>query len=120
MDFNPYLLAKVQFVGSTESALSLDHNPNLKPWEKPAPNNAAGKGKVEAPGQASNIVWQTRAVVPTEFENALGDALEKVFEAGATTLEQVVDGLNGIAFRTSDGQPWTAARFETEMARFGA
>lgn len=120
MDFNPHLVARVQFVGSADNALGLDHNPNLKPWSPPAPNNVAGKGKVEAPDQLTNIVWQNRATPPTPYENALGDALERVFEGGATTLDEVVAGLNDLNFRASDGQPWTGERYCAEMARLGA
>jgi hypothetical protein len=120
MDHNPYLLAKVHFISSSESALNLDHNPSLKPWQQPTPNNVAGKGQIELPGQARNIVWQNRAAPPTGYENALGDAFETVFEQGAETLEQVVQGLNAAGIRTPDGQAWTVASFEAEMARLGA
>lgn len=120
MDFNPYLLAKVQFISTSENALNFDHNPHLKPWQTPAPNNVAGKGKIEVPGHMSNIVWQNRAAPPTDYENALGDALETVFHSGAETAEQAVAGLNEAGFRTPDGQAWTAALFETEMTRLGA
>ena len=120
MDHNPYLLAKVHFISSSDMALKLDHNPSLKPWQTPEPNNVAGKGHIEVPGQAHNVVWQNRAAPPTPYENAFGDALEEVFEAGATTLEQVVEGLNGQGIRMPDGQPWSVERFEHEMARLGS
>lgn len=120
MDHNPYLLAQVHFISSSDSALKLDHNPSLKPWQTPTPNNVAGKGHIEVPGQARNIVWQNRAAPPTAYENALGDAFESVFEQGAQTLEQVIEGLNKVGIRTPDGQPWTVASFEAEMARLGA
>ena len=120
MDFNPHLIARVQFVSTQDNALALDHNPNFRPWEKPVPNNVAGKGKVEEPGKTENIVWQNRAMPPTAYENALGDALEKVFESGATMLEEVVAGLNRLDFRAPDSPPWTAERYEAELARLGA
>ena len=120
MDFNPYLRAKVQFISASETALNLDHNPQLKPWQATAPNNVAGKGRIEEPGAARNIVWQTRSAAPSDYENALGDALEKAFADGAETVDQVVAHFNEAGFRASDGQPWTSARFETEMARLGA
>jgi hypothetical protein len=120
MDFNPHLIARVQFVSTVDNALSLDHNPNYKPWQNPAPNNVAGKGKIEEPGRMDNIVWQNRSMPPSAYENALGDALEKVFDGGATTLDEVVAGLNALAFRAPDSQPWTAQRYEAELARLGA
>lgn len=119
MDFNPYLIAKVQFISADPHAMNIDHNPNLKPWQASSPNNVAGKGQIEAPGKARNIVWQSRAAAPTDFENSLGDALEQVFTAGAMTPEEIVDGLNRIGLRQRDGQPWSVAVFESEMARLG-
>lgn len=98
----------------------MDHNPHLKPWQPPAPNNVAGKGQIETPGQTRNIVWQTRAAPPTAYENALGDAFEQVFESGAQSLDEVVQGLNAAGLRTPAGQAWSAASFEAEMARLGA
>ncbi len=95
----------------------LDYNPFLKPWMQPHPNRIAGKGEIERPGQVANIPWQTRSAAPTEYENQLGDALETVFESGATTLEEVVSGLNEIGLRTLEGRPWDAATFEAELAR---
>lgn len=95
-------------------------NPYLKPWQASQPNNVAGKGTIEVPGKVENIIWQNRAAVPTTYENALGDALERAFSGGAESLEQVVEALNAEAFRTADGHAWTAASFEAEMARLGA
>jgi len=98
----------------------MNFNPHLQPWQQPAPNNVAGKGQIEIPGQADNIIWQTRAAEPTAYENALGDALVAAFAGGAEELDQVVAALNAQAFRSSDGRPWTVASFEAEMARLGA
>ena len=98
----------------------MDFNPYLKPWQAAQPNNVAGKGQIEVPGQVPNIVWQNRAAVPNDYENALGDALERVFAGGAETALQVVAGLNAEVFRTAAGGAWTVAAFEAEMARLGA
>jgi hypothetical protein len=95
------------------------YNPHLSPWLEPHPNNVAGKGHIEVPGQATNFVWQTRPAAPSAYENALADALEQVFEAGAETLQQVVDGLNRLHLRSPDGQPWTTSSYEAEIARLG-
>jgi hypothetical protein len=98
----------------------MDFNPYLKPWNAPQPNNVAGKGQIEVPGQVENIVWQHRAAPPSAYENALGDALVKAFGDGAETLDQLVDALNAQAFRTAGGGLWSAAELEAEMARLGA
>ena len=98
----------------------MNFNPFMKPWQATQPNNVAGKGTIEVPGKVDNIIWQNRAAEPTAYENALGDALEKVFAGGAETLEQVVEGLNAQAFRSAEGEAWTVASFEAEMARLGA
>lgn len=93
----------------------MNFNPRLKPWLASQPNNFAGKGEIEKPGEAVNLVWQTRKAEPTQYQNDLGDALETVFESGATELDDVVAGLNNIGFRTSSGAPWTAERFTAEI-----
>lgn len=90
-------------------------NPSLKPWLAPQPNNVAGKGVIEQPGQTENLVWQTRKAEPTQYENDFGDALEHVFEAGATELDEVVAGLNRIGFRTPEGTAWNAERLAAEF-----
>ncbi len=97
----------------------MNFNPFLKPWEAAEPNNTAGKGVIEIPGQVSNIIWQTRATEPSTYENALGDALEKAFEAGASSLDEVVQNLNAQAFRNADGSAWTVEAFRAEIARLG-
>lgn len=86
----------------------MDHNPFLK---KTA---AGGRGAVD---HQENIEWQTRAALPTQFENGLGDALERVFAAGAESLAEVVESLNAEGSRDAAGQPWTEASFQDEMKR---
>ena len=98
----------------------MNFNPYLKPWQPAQPNNVAGKGQIEVPGQVENIVWQNRAAAPSDYENALGDALERVFADGAETPAQVVAAFNARAFHTAEGTQWTVASFEAEMARLGA
>lgn len=88
----------------------MEYNPYLSKTEP------GGRGEVEQPS-APNIEWQTRAAAPTEYENSLGDALEKVFAAGAQELPQVIEGLNGLGSRDAAGQPWTEASFQAEMKR---
>lgn len=98
----------------------MDHNPYLKPWRQPQPNYTAGKGTIEQPGAFPNIIWQTRSAPPSEYENQLGDALEKAFTAGAESIEEVVARLNEHGMLTSDGLPWTLDTFRAEMTRLAA
>ncbi|AJW94342.1 MULTISPECIES: recombinase-like helix-turn-helix domain-containing protein [Burkholderia] len=91
-------------------------NPDLQPWRAPEPNQVAGKGRIEIPGQVPNLVWQTRKAEPTPYENDLGDALERVFESGAVELDEVVAALNRVGSRAPDGSAWTLERFRAEMA----
>ena len=37
----------------------MNFNPYLKPWQAAQPNNVAGKGQIEVPGQVENIVCNT-------------------------------------------------------------
>ncbi|MQQ99640.1 recombinase-like helix-turn-helix domain-containing protein [Glaciimonas soli] len=98
----------------------MDFNPNLRPWSAPQPNNVAGKGQIEKPGTATNLVWQHRAALPTDYENALGDALLKCFESGAETLPAVVDHLNVQGIRTMDGQQWTEVSLAAQLHSLAA
>lgn len=94
---------------------TVNFNPFLKPWLAPQPNNVAGKGVIEKPGETDNMIWQTRKAEPTQYENDFGDALEQVFEAGATELHEVVAGLNRVGFRTPEGAQWSEERLAAEL-----
>ncbi len=98
----------------------MDHNPHLKPWKSPTPNNTAGKGTIEIPGQVDNIVWQTRPRPATDYENQLGDALVALFDSGVEDLDGIVNGLNKKGMLRTDGRPWDEASFEAEIKRLGA
>jgi len=104
---------------TTEKAQTVDHNPHLARLAAHGRQPAQGKGTLERPGEGVNVVWQTRSASPTAFENALGDALEQVFEAGATTPEAVAAGLNERGFRDAGGASWTPASFEACMRELG-
>ncbi len=65
-------------------------------------------------------MWQTRVAVPTAYEDALGDALEAAFEAGAKSPEDIVRSFNQAGLLGADGQAWTEERFLAEMRRLGA
>jgi hypothetical protein len=98
----------------------MDYNPYLKPWRRPQPNEMAGKGAIERPGQVENLRWQTRMAKPTEYENQLGDALVACFSEGIVELSPLVSRLNAMGVVGPDGQAWTVESFEREMARLGA
>ncbi len=70
--------------------------------------------------EPENIVWQTREGVElSDFEKALSEALETVFDDGVHELDGIVDRLNAMGLRTHQGESWTAANFESEMKRLG-
>ena len=93
----------------------VNFNPYLKPWRAPELTNAAGKGVIEEPNKPWSMVWQTRRAEPTTYENDFGDALEKVFSAGALELDEVASGLNALGFRMRSGQKWTNETLAAEL-----
>lgn len=97
----------------------LDHNPMLKPWIQPRPNETGGTGSIEHPDSAANMVWQTRAAPPSEYENQLGDALVACFGAGIEEVAPLVERLNELGVLAPGGARWTVESFEREMARLG-
>ena len=96
-----------------------DYNPFLKPWRRTSPEINAGKGRIERPGEVGNIVWQTRAARPTEYQDALANAIIRAFDEGVTALPDMVAKLNSFGVLSPDGTPWTDDRFEAEMRRLG-
>lgn len=66
------------------------------------------------------VVHQSRDREPTEYENLLGDALEKAFAAGVTEIDGVVQGLNNDAVPAPGGQDWTRELILSELKRLGA
>lgn len=62
-----------------------------------------------------NIPSQTRAAPPTELENRLGDALERIFGSGIEALPEVIAELNRSGVKDPAGQPWTEASFQAFM-----
>ena len=99
----------------SSAEIRVDHNPFLKRALHPGAG-APAKGSIE-PLESENFVWQTRAAPPTDYENALADALERVFGEGAETPAEVVKGLNALGFRRPDGGAWDEPGFEAEMRR---
>lgn len=99
----------------------LQYNPKLRAWERTQPSSeVAGNSEIEKPGEGENIIWQNRSTPPTEAENALGDALEKVLGGGAETLPQIAEGLNEHNLLAPDGNAWTEQSLAAELHRLGA
>jgi hypothetical protein len=98
----------------------MDHNPNLKPWRRPEPNQVAGKGRIENPDTVENIIYQTRSSSPTEYENRLGDALMEIFESDVEELTEIVSMLNKMGVMAPNGEIWSEDSFKSEMRRLGA
>lgn len=63
---------------------------------------------------------QARTRPPTEFENALGDAIEAAYAAGIHDLDGLVDYLRASGPDPRDGGSWTVPRFTELMKELGA
>ena len=98
----------------------MDYNPHLKNLQRPEPDQTAGKGKIQKPGEGDNLVHQTRATPPTDYENNLGQALEEIFSENITEINDVVRRLNELGIQTHKGGTWTEEAFLSEMKRLGA
>ena len=63
---------------------------------------------------------QARDREPDDYQNLLGDAIERAFAAGVHDLADLVARLNEAQVPAPTGQGWTADLFQTEMKRLGA
>ena len=89
-------------------------------YRPPSPSErVGGKGYIETPANAENLRWQTRDRAPTDYENALGDMLEDIYESDTATAHGIVEGLNRRNLRTADGERWTVEKLAEEMAALG-
>ena len=62
---------------------------------------------------------QTTDRPPTDFENALGDAIEQAYGAGTHDLTGLVDHLNRNGPPDPGGSAWTEQGFTSLMAELG-
>jgi Recombinase-like helix-turn-helix domain len=62
---------------------------------------------------------QTIETPQTAYQNALADALEKIFAGGTHDLPDVIGALNAANVRAPDGAAWTEATFRAAVAQFG-
>ena len=72
------------------------------------------------PQQLYNETHQTRSCEPTAHESLLGDAIERAYAQGIHDLDELVAALNRSGPPAPNGEPWTGATFQREMARLGA
>ncbi|MFY3770955.1 MAG: recombinase-like helix-turn-helix domain-containing protein [Pseudomonadota bacterium] len=86
-------------------------NPFLPANHQIIPAREGGKGHIQSPGTAPNVVWQTRSRIPDEYEVALIAMLETLFASGVETLEQIIDELNQKQLFDRQGQQWNEASF---------
>jgi len=63
---------------------------------------------------------QTRDREPTDYENLLGDALEKAFARGVHELEAICAALIEDCVPSPGGKPWSPALLESELKRLAA
>jgi hypothetical protein len=63
---------------------------------------------------------QARDREPDDWQNLLGDAMERAFAAGIHDLAGLVASLNEAKVPAPNGQPWTDELFRREMKRLGA
>ncbi len=55
----------------------------------------------------------------TQYEDLLGDAIERAYGSGITQLDELVAYLNKSGPLGMNGAPWTPETFKQEMARLG-
>jgi len=60
------------------------------------------------------------AQMKDDYEDRLGDALEKLLEEGANELEALATGLNTLGFKSQSGETWTGKTLEQEFKRLAA
>lgn len=98
----------------------MDHNPHLRSYRQFKPQREAAKGIIERPDDTANLIHQTRESPPTDYENRLGEALEKIFANDVVELNEIVNCLNEMGVQTPDGGSWTEQLFRSEMECLGA
>lgn len=59
---------------------------------------------------------QAQRQTPTNYEDLLGDAIERAFAAGTHDLQGLTDSLNRQGMTTRAGEPWTVDNYGPEMA----
>jgi len=96
-----------------------DFNPYLEAYRNARPNKVGGAGQIFSGADRDLIVWQTRAAVPSEYEQTLTDALEHIFSQKIYDLPGVVAALNHEGIHTPAGDTWTERNFEQTFQELG-
>lgn len=91
---------------------TLNFNPALPESRQFTPPAEGGNGNIHKPGDYHNLIWQTRSRVPENWELQLIATLETLFEQGAESLNQLVNGLNALKMHDQQGEPWSEASFQ--------
>ena len=63
---------------------------------------------------------QARDREPDDYQNLLGDAIERAYAAGIHDLPKLVASLNEAAVPAPNGRLWSVELFQREMKRLGA
>jgi len=95
------------------------YNAKLNSWDRQPPDERAGHGGFERYDIIQNVPWQSRARVPTAYEDRLATGLETAFKAGAADLATLADSLNAQGILRSDGRPWTESMLGAELDLLG-
>ncbi|WP_434583120.1 recombinase-like helix-turn-helix domain-containing protein [Klebsiella sp. R390] len=90
----------------------LNFNPALPESRQFTPPAEGGNGNIHKPGDYHNLIWQTRSRVPENWELQLIATLETLFEQGAESLSELVNGLNALKMHDQQGEPWSEASFQ--------
>ncbi len=75
---------------------------------------------MSTPTALYNETHQARSAPPTAYESLLGDSIERAFAMGIHDLSGLVNYLNQVGPTGPNGQPWTPASYEQEIARLAA
>ena len=62
---------------------------------------------------------QARTRAPSSYEDLLGDSIERAFGAGQWELDALVGYLNKAGPQGPNGQPWTAASYQSVIKTLG-
>ena len=89
------------------------------PWLSKTHENKGGPDYLETYDPPTLLQWQNRSAPPTEYEQALADALQEIFVEEVYDLPGIVGRLNESGVKTPEEGGWTEANFQAEMRRLG-